>query len=66
MTVETAPVVGPGVDRVDGPLKVTGAARYPSDFGFPNLAYVSLVRSTIAAGTISSIDTVAAEAAGRR
>ena len=63
MTAETVPVVGPGVDRVDGPLKVTGAARYPSDFGFPNLAYVSLVRSTIAAGTISSIDTVAAEAA---
>jgi xanthine dehydrogenase YagR molybdenum-binding subunit len=62
-TVETAKLVGPGVDRVDGPRKVTGAARYPSDFSFPNLAHAALVRSTIAAGTITSIDTGAAEAA---
>jgi xanthine dehydrogenase YagR molybdenum-binding subunit len=59
VTVETAPLVGPGVDRVDGPRKVTGAARYPSDFSFPNLAHAALVRSTIAAGTISGIATAA-------
>ena len=62
-TVEKPSLVGPGVDRVDGPRKVTGAARYPSDFGFPNLAHAALVRSTIAAGTIAGIDTGAAEAA---
>jgi xanthine dehydrogenase YagR molybdenum-binding subunit len=60
---ETRPPVGPGIDRVDGPLKVTGAARYPSDVRFSNLAFASLVRSTIAAGTITSIDVGAAEAA---
>jgi CO/xanthine dehydrogenase Mo-binding subunit len=62
-TIQTAKLVGPGVDRVDGPDKVTGAARYPSDFDFPNLAHAALVRSTIAAGTISGIATGAAEAA---
>jgi xanthine dehydrogenase YagR molybdenum-binding subunit len=63
VTVETAPLVGPGVDRVDGPRKVTGAARYPGDFSFPNLAHAALVRSTIAAGTIARIDTGAAASA---
>ena len=62
-TIQTAKLVGPGVDRVDGPDKVTGAARYPSDFDLPNLAHAALVRSTIAAGTISGIATGAAEAA---
>ena len=62
-TVESHTVVGPGVDRVDGPLKVTGEARYPSDFSFPNLAYASLVRSRIAVGTIRRVDPSAAEAA---
>jgi CO/xanthine dehydrogenase Mo-binding subunit len=63
MSPEKPTVVGPSIDRVDGPLKVTGAARYPSDFSLPNLAYASLARSTIAVGTIRSIDTSAAEAA---
>jgi CO/xanthine dehydrogenase Mo-binding subunit len=63
MTVGTPRLIGPAVDRVDGPLKVTGAARYPSDFNLPNIAYASLVRSTIASGTIMSIDTRAAGAA---
>lgn len=60
-SVEERRLVGPAVDRVDGPLKVTGAARYPSDFGGPNLAHASLVRSTIASGTITRIDSSAAE-----
>lgn len=60
-TVEQARLVGEGVDRVDGPLKVTGAARYPNDFGFPELAHAALVRSTVAAGRISRLDTRAAQ-----
>lgn len=62
-TMETVPLRGAGVDRVDGPLKVAGAAHYPSDFNFPNLVYASLVRSTVAAGRIRSIDTSLAEVA---
>ena len=63
MTVgESNTIAGAGVDRVDGPLKVTGAAPYPSDFSFDGLAHAALVQSTIAAGTISRIDTEDAEA----
>jgi xanthine dehydrogenase YagR molybdenum-binding subunit len=60
---QTAGLVGAGVDRVDGPAKVTGAARYPADFGFANLAYAVLVQSTVAAGRIRRMDTAAAEGA---
>jgi xanthine dehydrogenase YagR molybdenum-binding subunit len=56
-------LIGDPVDRVDGPPKVTGAAPYPSDFTFPDLAHAVLVQSTIAAGTISRIDAAKAEAA---
>jgi xanthine dehydrogenase YagR molybdenum-binding subunit len=56
-------LVGDPVDRVDGPLKVTGAAPYPSDVTFADLAHAALVQSTIGAGTISGIDAVAAQAA---
>jgi len=55
-------VIGAPVDRVDGPLKVTGAAPYPSDFTFPGLTHAVLVQSTIATGTIRGIDAAKAEA----
>src|SRR3989442_1966424 len=63
LTTRDFPLIGPGVDRVDGPLKVAGAAHYPSDFSFPNLAHAVLVQSTVAAGRIRRIDTGTAEAA---
>jgi CO/xanthine dehydrogenase Mo-binding subunit len=63
MTTVTETIAGAGVDRVDGPAKVTGAARYPADFGFDNLAHAVLVQSTVAAGRIRGIETAAAEAA---
>ena len=63
MTTEAVRLVGPGVDRVDGPLKVTGTAAYPGDFGYPNMAHVVLVRATVAAGRIRGVQTAAAEAA---
>jgi CO/xanthine dehydrogenase Mo-binding subunit len=56
-------IIGEPVDRVDGPLKVTGAAPYPSDFTFPDLTHAVVVQSTIAAGTIMGIDAAKAEAA---
>jgi CO/xanthine dehydrogenase Mo-binding subunit len=57
-------VIGAPVDRVDGPLKVTGAAPYPSDVSYADMAYGAFVRSTIAAGRILDIDVTAAEAIG--
>src|SRR5215472_652818 len=55
-------VAGSGVDRVDGRLKVTGAARYPSDFSLPETAQAALVRAAIAAGSIARLDTARAAA----
>jgi xanthine dehydrogenase YagR molybdenum-binding subunit len=52
----TRKLVGDPVDRVDGPLKVTGTAPYPSDITIPGMAHAALVQSTIAAGTITRID----------
>jgi xanthine dehydrogenase YagR molybdenum-binding subunit len=57
------PVIGAPLDRVDGPLKVTGRAHYPSDVDAANSAHAALVQSTVAAGRIVGIDTTAAEAA---
>ncbi len=62
-TLEEARLVGAGIDRVDGPAKVAGAAPYPNDVTVPDLAHAALVRATIAAGRIRRIDTGPAEAA---
>lgn len=48
--------------RVDGRLKVTGAARYAGEFTADNLCYGFVVSGTIASGRIVSIDTAAARA----
>lgn len=49
------------IDRVDGVQKVTGAAKYSAEYDFPGMIYGVLVESTIAKGTIVSIDARAAE-----
>lgn len=55
--------IGPGLNRIDGPLKVAGEAAYPNDFRFADLAHGAFVQSTIAAGRIRSIDIAVAERA---
>jgi xanthine dehydrogenase YagR molybdenum-binding subunit len=63
MTTPSAePLVGAPLDRVDGRLKVTGAATYSAEWPTPNLAYGYLVLSTVAAGRIANVDTSAARA----
>ncbi|WP_171116872.1 MULTISPECIES: xanthine dehydrogenase family protein molybdopterin-binding subunit [unclassified Streptomyces] len=62
-TLEAARAVGPGLDRVDAPMKTTGRAPYPNDFGLPGMVHACLVHSTIAAGRVRAIDTSAAETA---
>ena len=54
-------VIGEAVNRIDGLLKVTGTANYSMDFPVKNVAYGYIVKSTIASGTITDIDTSAAE-----
>ena len=57
----TNELTGKPIDRVDGRLKVTGAARYAAEFPLKDLAYGVAVTSTIASGHISTIDTSRAE-----
>src|SRR5207302_1760536 len=51
-------VIEQAIDRVDGRLKITGAARYAADFPLENMAYAVAVQSTIAKGRVRRIDTV--------
>ena len=54
--------LGQPVSRVDGRLKVTGAATYAAEFDpGPDLAHAAVVSSTIARGRIVALDTGAAE-----
>ncbi|MBV8663713.1 MAG: xanthine dehydrogenase family protein molybdopterin-binding subunit, partial [Hyphomicrobiales bacterium] len=60
-TVENG-VVGKPLDRVDGKLKVTGAARYAAEFAQgPATTYGFVVPASIGKGRIRSIDSSAAE-----
>jgi xanthine dehydrogenase YagR molybdenum-binding subunit len=52
--------VGRETDRVDGRLKVTGAAEYSGDYRAADLAHAHLVTSTIARGRVTGFDTAAA------
>jgi xanthine dehydrogenase YagR molybdenum-binding subunit len=52
--------IGKPVSRVDGPAKVTGAAKYAAEFNVPGLLHGFVVSSTIAKGRIKSIDRSAA------
>ena len=63
MTTATAPVIASSLSRVDGHLKVTGAATYPLDVLVPGMAHAVLVQSTVTSGRILCIDTKSAEGA---
>jgi xanthine dehydrogenase YagR molybdenum-binding subunit len=56
--------IGKPVSRVDGPAKVTGAARYSGDIALAGLAHAQIVGATVASGRIISIDAAAAQRAG--
>src|SRR5262249_35261847 len=53
--------IGRDTPRVDGPQKVTGTAKYTSDFHFPGLLYAVPVGATVASGRVVKLDTAAAE-----
>jgi xanthine dehydrogenase YagR molybdenum-binding subunit len=54
-------IIGAGPSRVDGPAKLTGAARYAADHHPENLAYAYGVYSHIANGTVVDLDLTAAK-----
>ncbi|KQM63358.1 xanthine dehydrogenase [Sphingomonas sp. Leaf17] len=49
-------VLGRGLDRVDGPAKVTGVARYALDRRLEGMAYGVAITATTAKGRVVSID----------
>jgi xanthine dehydrogenase YagR molybdenum-binding subunit len=59
----TTAFIGQPISRVDGRQKVTGGAKYAAEFHVPGLAHAAIVRSTVAKGRITAIDTAAAERA---
>src|SRR5215211_5042271 len=46
--------------RVEGPLKVTGSARYTADYSLPGMLWLAYARSPRPHARIVSIDTAAA------
>lgn len=55
--------VGNAVPRIDGPLKVRGAAPFAAEMALEKMTYAAVVFSTIARGRIASLDVSAAERA---
>jgi xanthine dehydrogenase YagR molybdenum-binding subunit len=55
--------VGEPVSRLDGPLKVAGAARFAAEVRLAGLVYAAIVPAAIAKGRLTAIDTAAAQAA---
>jgi len=60
-TLDAAAILGQPLDRVDGHLKVTGAAKYAVEFNPPEFLQAYSVLSTVSNGKITAIDTTAAE-----
>src|SRR6202012_1831461 len=54
-------LIGAQVSRLDGPLKVRGAARFAAEVPLEGMAYASLAFSTIPKGRIAALDTSAAQ-----
>ena len=60
-TVKQDQVVGKPLDRVDGRVKVTGAAHYSADVPVSGHVYGVIFDSAIAKGRVLNLDTTAAE-----
>ncbi|WP_066378563.1 xanthine dehydrogenase family protein molybdopterin-binding subunit [Anabaena sp. CA = ATCC 33047] len=56
-------IIGKPLNRVEGNLKVTGKAEYTADIPRENLTYGAILRSAIAKGQVTTIDTTPALAA---
>jgi xanthine dehydrogenase YagR molybdenum-binding subunit len=55
--------IGKPLSRIDGPVKVSGSARFAAEFPIETMVYAALAYSTMAKGRIVEIDTRSAEAA---
>src|SRR5262249_17964416 len=60
LTSSSSPI-GRDTLRIDGPRKVTGLAKYTSDFQFSAMLYAVRVEATVAHGKLLTLDTALAE-----
>src|SRR5690606_28460124 len=58
----TKPSIGQPINRLEGNLKVTGAAKYAGEYHVPDLLYGYILNSTITKGKITHINTERAKA----
>ena len=58
--------IGKPVSRIDGPVKVSGAAPFAAEFPIESMVYAALAYSTIAKGRIVEIDTSGGRGRARR
>lgn len=56
-------LIGAPVSRLDGPLKVSGAAPFAAEIPMEGMVYAAVAFSTVAKGRIAILDTSAAESA---
>ena len=56
-------LIGAPLSRLDGPLKVRGAAPFAAEFPMKDMLYAAFAYSTIAKGRLKTLDTGAAERA---
>ena len=61
LPLNTPPKTMGKLPRVDGPLKVTGAAMYSSDYNLPGMLYAVPVCATVPSGKITALDASVAE-----
>jgi xanthine dehydrogenase YagR molybdenum-binding subunit len=55
--------IGDPLSRVDGKLKVTGAAKFTAEFPIPNVTHAVVIQSTIPSGQVTKMETSQAERA---
>ncbi len=56
-------LIGTPVSRLDGALKVKGAATFSAEFRFDDMVYAALAYATIPRGRITAVDSTAADVA---
>ncbi len=61
-SAEKRKLIGKPIDRIDGPAKATGVAKYSYDINRPGMLWAKVVTSPYAHAEVTSIDTGAAEA----
>ena len=61
-TLDVELVVGTGLSRVDGRVKVLGEATYAFEQDVPLPAYAHLLQSTVARGRVTEVDASEADA----